>query len=98
MNGKAYNMLVRFLFGLNVRDIDCAFKLLRKTVVNSIELKSNAAFISAELLIRSKARGFRISQIGVHHFPRKKGSSTGNNPLVVIKSFKELFELRKELK
>jgi glycosyltransferase involved in cell wall biosynthesis len=97
INGKAYNFLVRLLFGLRVRDIDCAFKLIRKKVVDSIELRSNAAFISAELLIRSGKAGFRIEQTGVNHFSREKGSSTGNNPLVVIRSFRELFKLRKEL-
>ena len=97
LNGKAYNMLVRLLFGLKVRDIDCAFKLFKKDAVNSLELKSNAAFISAELLIRAKNKGLKISQVGVHHYPREKGSPTGNNPFVVIRSFQELFKLRKEL-
>jgi len=98
INAKAYNLLVRILFGLKMRDIDCAFKIIRKEVIDSIPLKSESQFISAELLIKAKKKGFTIKQIGVNHFPRKHGSPTGNKPIVVIKSFGELFKLWNELK
>jgi glycosyltransferase involved in cell wall biosynthesis len=97
-NAHAYNALVNLLFGLNVRDIDCAFKLLKRAVLDSISLKSDGAFISAELLIKAKKKGYTVKQCGVNHFPRKRGSSTGNKPHVVVKAFIELFKLWKELK
>jgi len=98
INGKAYNLLVRILFGLRVRDIDCAFKIIRKEALETVSLKSESQFLSAELLIKTKKKGFTILQKGVDHFPREKGTPTGNNPLVVIKSFGELFKLWKELR
>ncbi|MDP8299421.1 MAG: glycosyltransferase family 2 protein [Candidatus Tantalella remota] len=98
INGKAYNILVRILFGLKIRDIDCAFKIIKKDVINAVDLKSESQFLSAEFLIKAKKKGFTIGQVGVHHFPRAKGAQTGNNPLVVIKSFRELFKLWKELR
>lgn len=98
INAKAYNLLIRILFGLKIKDIDCAFKLIRKKAIDSIELKSEGAFISAEFLIKSKNKGFLIKQLGVNHYPRAKGRSTGNNPLVIFRSFVELFKLWKELK
>jgi glycosyltransferase involved in cell wall biosynthesis len=98
INGKAYNLLVRLLFGLNVRDIDCAFKIIKKKVVESVSLKSESQFVSAELLIKAKKQGFAIKQTGVHHFPREKGSPTGNSLRAIFNSFKELFQLRRELK
>jgi glycosyltransferase involved in cell wall biosynthesis len=98
LNAFAYNLFVNILFGLNVKDIDCAFKLIRKRVFEAIELKSSGAFLSAELLIRAKKKGFRIKQCGVNHLPRQKGSSTGDKLHVIIKAFKELFKLWKELK
>lgn len=98
INGKAYNLLVRVFFGLKVRDIDCAFKIIHKKVLETVSLKSESQFLSAELLIKAKKKGFSILQEGVDHFPREKGTPTGNNPLVVIKSFGELFKLWKELR
>lgn len=98
VNGKAYNILVRILFGLNVRDIDCAFKLIRKKVTDAVKLNSESQFLSAEFLIKSKKAGFRIKQAGVHHYPREKGTPTGNKPLVVLNSFRELFRLWGELR
>lgn len=98
INGKAYNMLVRILFGLKVRDIDCAFKIIKKKVIDSVELKSESQFLSAELLIKAKKKGFTIKQVGVHHFPREKGKQTGNSIRAVIGSFSELFKLWRELR
>jgi glycosyltransferase involved in cell wall biosynthesis len=98
INGKAYNLLVRILFGLKVRDIDCAFKIVKKKVLDSVELKSESQFISAELLIKAKKKGFTINQVGVHHYPREKGKPTGNSMRAILGSFSELFKLWKELR
>ena len=98
VNAKLYNLLVRLLFALKARDIDCAFKLIKKKVIDSLNLHSDSQFISAELLIKAKRKGSVIKQVGVNHLPREKGKATGNNPLVVIRAFKELFRLWKELK
>jgi glycosyltransferase involved in cell wall biosynthesis len=98
LNAKAYNILVQILFGLKVKDIDCAFKLIKKEVLSTIGLKADSQFISAELLIKAKKKGFRIRQCPVTHLPRAKGTPTGNNPKVVIKAFCELFRLWRELK
>lgn len=94
---KAYGLLIGLLFDLWVRDIDCAFKLLRRSVVNKLDLKADGALISAELLIKARKNGARIKEVGVHHYPRKGGRPTGANPAVVAKAFYELFKLRREL-
>lgn len=98
LNAYAYNSFINLLFGLNVKDIDCAFKFMKKKVLDSLDLKSDGAFISAELLIKAKKKGYTVKQCGVNHLPREKGSSTGNKPHVVIKAFAELFKLWKEVK
>lgn len=98
LNAKVYNLLVRILFGLKVKDIDCAFKLIKKKALDSVKLKSESQFISAELLIKVKKNGFILKECGVDHFSRKSGSATGNSPKAIISSFKELFKLWKELK
>lgn len=96
LNSKIWQFFVWFLFGLNVRDIDCGFKLISKKVVDTIpHLESErGAFISSEFLIKAKKAGFKIVEIGVHHYPRKFGEATGAKLNVIVQSFIDLFRLR----
>lgn len=100
INTFLWQVVVNTLFGLNVRDIDCGFKLISKKVVDSIpKLESErGAFISSEFLIKAKKAGFKIVEIGVHHYPRVQGKGTGANLDVIIKSFIDLFKLWRKLK
>ena len=98
VNAKMWGTLVRMLFGLKVRDIDCAFKLLPKSLIDKIELHSNGALISTELLARAKNRGLRIVETGVNHYPRTAGQQTGANLRVILKAFYELFKLRRRIR
>ena len=98
-NAKAWGFLIRLLFDLNVKDIDCGFKLLKIKVINTIpRLQSTGALISAELLIKAKKAGFRITEVEVNHFPRTKGQQTGANIKVISKAFWELLKLYKKLR
>jgi len=98
INAKLFNLLIRLLFGLKVTDIDCAFKLIKKDVVDSLELKSDGALISSELLIKAQKAGYKIAQTPVSHYPRKIGSPTGANPRVIFKAFYDIFALWRELR
>ena len=99
-NTFLWQFIVRVLFNLKVRDIDCGFKLINRDVIYKIpKLKSQrGAFISTELLVKSKVAGFKIYEIPVHHYPRKGGNPTGANFNVIVSSFKDLFKLYFELK
>ncbi len=98
INGWCWSRLVCLLFGLNVRDVDCAFKLFKREIFDNIKLSSNGALISTELLARAAGRGYRITEKGVHHYPRKAGKQTGANLKVIFRAFKELFLLRKKIR
>ncbi|NCP47277.1 cell wall biosynthesis glycosyltransferase [Candidatus Collierbacteria bacterium CG22_combo_CG10-13_8_21_14_all_43_12] len=100
LNTFIWQVIVRLLFRLNVRDIDCGFKLISKKIIDTIEpLQSErGAFISSEFLIKSKKAGFKIIEIGVNHYPRKQGEGTGANIDVIIQSFIDLFKLWYSLK
>lgn len=100
LNTFLWQAVVRNLFGLDIKDIDCGFKLFSKKVIDSIPAlqSERGAFISTEFLIRAKKKGFKIVEVGVHHFPRKAGVGTGSKLEVIIKSFSDLFKLWKELK
>lgn len=95
ITSKIWEIIVFILFGLKVTDIDCGFKLINKKVVETIpKLEAErGAFISSEFLIKAKKAGFKISELGVHHYPRTEGKATGRNIKVIIKSFTDLFRL-----
>lgn len=93
VNAKGWNILVRLLFGLKVKDIDCAFKMINTKMVASLPLITRGATMSAEILIRLQKNGVSWKEVPVTHLPRKKGSATGAKPKVIIKAFKELFKL-----
>src|SRR5258706_506166 len=95
ITSKIWELSVFLLFGLKVHDIDCGFKLISRSVVNTIpKLESErGAFISSELLIKAKKSGFQIAEIPVTHYPRLKGVGTGRDLNVIIKSFVDLLKL-----
>jgi glycosyltransferase involved in cell wall biosynthesis len=93
-----YNLLIKSMFGTRFRDINFAFKLMRRTVVDAIELSSEGSFIDAELMIRAQKLGFTIVQIGVDYFPRTRGTSTLSSPTVIKKIINEMSTLRRELR
>jgi glycosyltransferase involved in cell wall biosynthesis len=97
INGWCWTKLVCLLFGMNIRDIDCAFKLYKRGIFDNIELSSTGALIDTEILARAVRKGYRITQKGVHHYPRKAGMQTGANLRVIFQAFKELFKLRSEI-
>ncbi|MBI1863891.1 glycosyltransferase family 2 protein [Candidatus Woesebacteria bacterium] len=99
ITSKMWELAVFLLFGLKVHDIDCGFKLISKNVIDKIpKLESErGAFISSEFLIKAKKSGFKIVEIPVTHFPRTKGTGTGRNIDVIIKSFLDLFHLWQKL-
>lgn len=98
LNAWAWNQLVRLLFGLKVRDIDCAFKLFDRKVFEGMELESSGAMISTEILVKVQDRGFRLREAGVLHSPRLAGRQTGANPRVILRAFKELFRFYRQFK
>lgn len=97
---KVWQLAVYMLFGLKVRDIDCGFKLFKKEVVDTIpKLEAERGpFISSEFLIKAKRKGYKIVEIGVHHFERQAGAATGSNLDVVIAGLKDLIKLRFKIK
>ena len=71
-----FNLLVRITFGIKVRDIDCAFKLFRREVFDKVNIESKKFFVNAEVLAKARHYGFRLSEVGVRHYPRPAGRST----------------------
>jgi glycosyltransferase involved in cell wall biosynthesis len=84
-----FNLVVRIMFRINVRDIDCAFKLFRREVFDKVTIESKKFFVDAEVLAKAKYFGFRMVEIGVRHYPRPAGRSTVR-PSHVFSTLREL--------
>lgn len=97
-NAYLFKLFIDILFRVNVKDIDCAFKLIKSEAIKSLSLKSTGAMISAELLYRLKKRGEKFKQLSVTHLPREFGTPTGNNPKVIIKAGYEALKLYIDIK
>lgn len=94
-----YGMYIALLFGLRVRDMDCAFKIFPTKSYKSIRpIVSGGALFTAEFLIKLKNCGFKIEEFPVRHFPRRFGTQSGANLTVILRMFKESWELRNELR
>src|SRR4029077_5600598 len=89
--------LVPLMLNVRVRDLNCAFKLIPKKVLESITLESTGALINAELYGRAVRRGFGIKEVGVHHYPRSAGVQTGAHLSVIVRAFYDLFRLRRKI-
>jgi glycosyltransferase involved in cell wall biosynthesis len=91
--GKMFGLAVTLMFGIRMRDTDCAFKIYRADLLREMPLTSPGALINTEMIARSKRRGATIVQVGVHHYPREAGESSGGSPRVVIRALGETARL-----
>jgi glycosyltransferase involved in cell wall biosynthesis len=96
-NAFCWTKLVGFLFHLKLKDIDCAFKVYKRSLFDEIEMISTGALIDTEILARFRQKGYTIAQVGVHHYPRIAGKATGANIKVILRAFRELLQLRKKI-
>jgi glycosyltransferase involved in cell wall biosynthesis len=97
LNAWAWGRLVNATFDLQIRDVNCAFKLFRREVLDGIDLQSDGAFVNTEILARARSRGWKIHQVPVSHYKRQEGVQTGAHPRVVAKAFVELAHLYGDL-
>jgi hypothetical protein len=97
MNARAWNYLVRALFYVPVRDIDCAFKLFRREVFTGLELNSVGAMVNTELMVKLGRSGYRVVEVGVSHYPRTAGKPQGASIKVIIRAFTELRRMHAHL-
>jgi len=91
-----FNLLIRVIFSLKVKDIDCAFKLFKKKSFEVLGIQSSDFLFNAELLTKAQLKKFSITQVGVRHYPRERGTST-ISPKHIILTLKCLFALYKEV-
>jgi glycosyltransferase involved in cell wall biosynthesis len=98
LNAWAFFTLVRLLFGKLVRDVNCAFRLTRRDLIERMALHSEGALINTEMLVLARQLHARVVEVAVHHYPRRAGKQTGANIRVVIRAFAELLAFRAEMR
>lgn len=97
VNARAWRSLIRLMLGVNVNDLDCAFKLFRADFIRAAHLRAHGAMISAEMLALFNRANLQFVEVGVHHYPRTSGTPTGSNVRVILSAFRELILLRNSI-
>jgi glycosyltransferase involved in cell wall biosynthesis len=92
--GRGYHLLSRVVLGFRVKDVDCDFRLFRRHVVEGImPLKCSGGVIGAEMMAKIQARGYRVAEVPVHHYPRPHGRSQFFRPRPFAHAIFELIKL-----
>ena len=86
---EVFNVTIRVLFGVHLRDIDCAFKVFRGDLLRSLDLSAPGALINTEIQAKARRQGATLEQVGVHHYPRVAGEATGGSPRVILRAMRE---------
>ena len=97
LNAWLWNRLVRVLFYVPVRDIDCAFKLFRRSAIAVVDIESRGAMINTEIMVKLARSGQRIVEVSVTHLPRQAGKPHGASPRVITRAFAELVRMYPQL-
>lgn len=85
-----FNLAMRFLFGITIRDIDCAFKVVRTDLLRALDLRMDGALINTELLTKAQRAGATIVEVGIRHYPRLSGEPTGGSWEVIARAVREV--------
>ncbi|MFL5735163.1 MAG: glycosyltransferase family 2 protein [Chloroflexia bacterium] len=93
LNAAIFGLAVRLLFDIQIRDIDCAFKIFHADVLRGIDLESPGALINTEILAKAKVQGCDLTQVGVNHYARLEGEQSGASVKVVLRAFREMIRL-----
>lgn len=90
LTSAVYNFILRLLFDIRDRDVDCAFKIFRRELFDRIVIESKDAFIDAEIAIKARLLNYTSTEVGVTHLPRVDGVSTGARPSVIFRTIREI--------
>ena len=90
LNARCWKFLVYTVFGVNLHDLDCAFKVMRTRFLHEHPLETRGAMINAELVYKFLRAGMSYQEVGVHHYSRVAGVATGARPRVILKALRDV--------
>ena len=88
-----YNVMLRFLFNINFKDISCGARLVNKKILKKVKLTTNSPFIGAELVIKAKYLGYKIDEVGIHSFPSNFRAGSSIVFKNILKTIRDIFIL-----
>jgi glycosyltransferase involved in cell wall biosynthesis len=91
--GRIYHHTVKLLFGLKVRDVDCDFRMMRRSIFETVRLEKNSGVICLEMMKKITDGGFRIAEVPVHHYHRAYGKSQFFNFKRLFRTAIDVFKL-----
>ncbi len=91
--GRVYHYTVSILFGLTLRDVDCDFRLMRRTIFERINLEKTSGIICVEMMKKVQDGGFRVAEVPVHHYHRAFGKSQFFNFRRLLRTGRDLLLL-----
>lgn len=95
--GKIYHWVMKLMFNLHIRDVDCDFRLMRRKIFDKVNLTRNSGVICVEMIRKIEQAGFKFAEVGVHHYPRIYGRSQFFSIKKLTEVFLSLFNLWLEL-
>ena len=95
--GSCFNILVKLLFNVHLRDIDCGFKMFRAPLLKSMTLESPGALINTEIHAKANLVHAKTLEVGISHYPRTVGRQSGTKPKVMLRALLEIIRLRVHL-
>ncbi len=97
VQSKTFNFIGQRFFRANVRDINTAFKLFKRPVIDSMTITSASVAINLEMIAKARQNGFIIAEVPVTHYPRIAGKASGGKPSVIIGTIGELRRCHREI-
>jgi glycosyltransferase involved in cell wall biosynthesis len=96
LNSRLYATLVRTLLGVDPTDLNCGMKIFRRSIWKTIRpVHATGALINGEMFFALKNNGISWEETSVPHYPRRAGTPTGANLRVILRTFKELWKLKR---
>ncbi len=86
-----YNKLLRFLFRTSFRDVSTGLRMVRRAVLEDVELESNSPFIGAELAVKCMLKGYRVGEVGIQTFPRTFGRGSSTSPKNIVATIRDMW-------
>ena len=95
--GAVYNFGVKLLFGIHLKDVDCDYRLMRRSIFSVIELESPTGSICVEMIKKIQDAGFKFAEVPVSHYHRQYGHSQFFNCRRLLRTARHLFVLWQKL-
>lgn len=95
--GFIFKVLVKFIFGIKSKDVNCGFKLFKANLIQNMQLSMQGNLINVEIMALANINKAKVKEIGVNHYPRVNGKPTGGNPKVILKAILSSFRLMHKL-